>query len=529
MTLSNLDTTVIRNQFNDPFTKEILITSMICLVSFWFAQDQDLFEKLAEFSAEYEEYELDEVFSSLMIASIGFIFIIFRRTKYLNIEVDLRRKAEDKIKKIAFYDSLTGLPNRDLCAQKLQGILSRASDHKSQTAVLFIDLDNFKGINDTFGHSSGDELLRQIAVRLRTELRSSDVFARISGDEFVIVVDQYQNLESISSLSSRLLKNVLEPFKLNEQHAYIGLSIGISLYPQDGGNAEELLMQADTAMYQAKESGKNNYKFFSEQLRQKMSRKSLICKNLQQAIAKEELGIVYQPIIDVHTGKIRGAEALVRWNCPDLGVISPVEFIPIAEEIGLITAIDEWVLLNACKQNRQWQWDNFRPIVMSVNMSASRLDSNKIVETVRETLASSSLLPEFLELEVTETVIMKDIDAAIECLNLMKKIGISLALDDFGIGYSSISNLRRLNLDRIKIDQSFMHNIPISEEDKLTASTIVTLANNLGLEVTAEGIENIDQLDFIKDTACNSVQGYHFSRPVSADAFAKLLIEDDDS
>ncbi|MFT5707476.1 MAG: diguanylate cyclase (GGDEF)-like protein [Oceanospirillaceae bacterium] len=506
-----------------PFTQEVLGTLVIGAIMYWHAQTQNLFGEIARVSGVLDKFELDDVLRLLFIASLGFVFIIYRRTSYLKKEVFRRKKAEIEIKKIAFYDSLTGLANRDLCKEKLELIISKACAQDSKIALLFIDIDNFKGINDSFGHSYGDELLRQVAARISLELREEDVFSRISGDEFVIVVDKYRNREFISVLCGRLLKSVAKSFILNDQSAYVSLSIGVSEYPTDGSDAEELLKQADTAMYQAKNEGKNTYKFFSCAMRKQSERRSRVRLNLRQALLNRELSVVYQPVIDVQTSKIKGAEALVRWNNAELGVVSPDEFIPIAEEIGMIGAIDDWVLITACRQNKQWQRESSDCILMSVNISASHLNSNRIVDSVTRSLISSELDPKYLELEVTETSMMKDVDVAIKCLEQLKSIGISLALDDFGTGYSSISYLRRFKLDRLKIDQSFIKNIPSSEEDMLTTSTIITLANNLNLAITAEGIETIEQLNFIKSTVCDSIQGYYFSKPVSANEFKVLL------
>ncbi|MEH6445359.1 MAG: bifunctional diguanylate cyclase/phosphodiesterase [Oceanospirillaceae bacterium] len=506
-----------------PFTQEVLGTLVIGAIMYWHAQTQNLFGEIIRVSGVLNNFELDEVFGLLFITSLGFIFIIYRRTSYLKKEISRREKAEIEIKKIAFYDSLTGLANRDLCKEKLEQIITKACTQNFKIALLFIDIDNFKGINDSFGHSYGDELLRQVAVRVSLELREEDVFSRISGDEFVIVIDKYKNRESISVLCERLLSSVAKSFILNDQSAYVSLSIGVSEYPSDGSDAEELLKQADTAMYQAKSEGKNTYKFFSNDIRKLSERRSRVCLNLRQALLNRELSVVYQPVVDVQTSKIKGAEALVRWNNAELGVVSPDEFIPIAEEIGMIGAIDDWVLINACRQNKQWQRESLDFIVMSVNISASHLNSNRIVDSVTRSLTSSELNPIYLELEVTETSMMKDVDVAIKCLEQLKNIGISLALDDFGTGYSSINYLRRFKLDRLKIDQSFIKNIPSSEEDMLTTNTIITLANNLNLAITAEGIETIDQLNFIKSTVCDSIQGYYFSKPISANEFRMLL------
>ena len=514
---------LIKSKLKDTFVQEILFTSIASVVIFLYAQEHDAFESLIEFAEKYEDYELDELFLLIMVMSVGLLFIIFRRNSYLKIEVERRKQAETEIAKIAYYDSLTGLPNRDLCAIKLSEILTEARLKNFQVAVLFIDLDNFKAVNDSFGHAYGDELLKQTGCRLSNELRENDVIARMSGDEFVIIINQFNSTNHLNALANRLIKSISQPFNLNGKTSYIGLSIGFSLYPSDGQNANELLEYADVAMYEAKQHGKNTFKYFSNEVRSQIERRFRISQSLKQAINNNEFSIVYQPIIAGEKNKIVGAEALIRWSNPELGVINPDEFIPIAEENGTIFEIDQWMITNACTQNKDWQKQGLAPIFISVNISAIQLSTGKVVKAVEQSLEISQLSPKYLELELTETAVMNDISVGIRCLQELKNMGVFLALDDFGTGYSSISNLRQLKFDYLKIDKSFISNIPENKEDALTVNTIITLAHNLKIKVTAEGVETLQQLEFVQNSNCDRLQGYFVSKPVSEDKFRELL------
>ena len=507
-----------------PFSLEVIFVFILAIVVFGFSQEHDVFEYLVEVSRKHEDLELDELFIVLMIASIALLVIIFRRTHYLKNEIIRRQEVELEIHKLAFYDSLTGLANRDLCNDRLEHALAHAARLDSSVAVIFLDLDNFKEINDTFGHDYGDEMLRQVAYRLRVELRKEDTLARISGDEFFIILDSIHTPSSISVLADRLLQQLAQPFSLKGQDAYIGLSIGIAMYPDDASSAKELVKVADIAMYNAKSEGKNTYRFFSSKLDQQAKNKLDIRTQLRRALENNEFSLVYQPVIDVASNSLKGAEALLRWNNPKLGTIPPDIFIPIAEETGLISDIGDWVLLQACKQNKAWQEAGFASIVMSVNMSARQLSYDKYIDSVVECLRKSGLDAQCLELELTETTIMRDVETAIRRLDQLKSLGIKLAMDDFGTGYSSMSYLRKLKLNRLKIDRSFICNIPYSNEDAITTKAIITLANNFNLKTTAEGVETLEQLEFFQQTDCDSVQGYYFSRPVAPQQFMKFLL-----
>lgn len=506
------------------YVQEILVTLILTLIIFWHASNADLFEMLVDFLEEHEEYELDEIVLLLLISILGFVFIIFRRTAHLKIEISRRKKAEQAISKLAYYDSLTGLANRELCSEKLNNIISNAKQKSYRVATLFIDLDNFKGINDSFGHASGDQLLKQVGERLSNELRAKDVVARISGDEFVIIIDKFKGERCLSSLLDRLLESASMPFDIEEGKAYISLSIGVSIYPSNGDSADELLKHADTAMYEAKKSGKNTYKYYSKEVRAVAKRRSRISQNLRSALSNDEFSIVYQPILDCKSNKIVGAEALIRWESGELGHVTPDEFIPIAEENGVIFDIDNWMLLNVCKQNKAWQLAGIKAITVSVNISARQLNTEKIVDSVSDALKFSKLEARYLKLEVTETVMMENLDDAVGCLKKLENLGVSIVLDDFGTGYASINYLRKLQLKFLKIDRSFIEKVETNKEDRITYETIIKLASNLKIQVTAEGVETKEQLLFLQNGSCELYQGYYFSPPIKEDKFRELYI-----
>lgn len=511
------------NILRSRFMFEVVLITVIALFIFWFAQEHDAFEYLVEESRKHEDWELDELFTLLMISSIALIFITVRNAKYLKLEIKQRFDIENKIRKLAFFDSLTGLPNRDLCNNRLDHILVHAKRSQTKIAILFIDLDNFKAVNDTYGHDAGDYVLKESARRMSSRIRVDDTLARIAGDEFIIILETLSNPNSISALAEDLLATIEQPFSVDDNEAHIGLSIGIAIYPSDGETAEELIKNADTAMYHAKNEGKNTFRFFSSELDQQAKTKVKISNQLRQAMKNNEFTLNFQAIIDVGTGEIKGAEALLRWNNALLGSIPPDIFIPIAEEIGLISTIGDWVLLQACRQTKAWHIAGHSKLVISVNMSARQLEFENYVSTVQACLLESNLDAKYLELELTETAIMKDVDIAMHQLAQLKKLGLCISLDDFGTGYSSMSYLCKLNIDRIKIDRSFIQHIPENNDDIITTKAIISLANNLNLKITAEGIETREQKEFIESTIVDSVQGFYFSKPVSAAEFELLL------
>jgi len=505
------------------FMVEVVCIVLAALLVFWFAQEYDAFEYLVEESRKHEDWELDELFTLLMISAFAFLFITIRNGRYLKLEISRRLEAEKEISTLAFFDSLTGLPNRDLCHNRLEHILIHAKRSSSSAAILFIDLDRFKAVNDTYGHDAGDYVLKETATRMSKRLRSDDTLARIAGDEFIIILESLSSPNNVSNLAEKLIEVIEPPFIIDDNEAYIGLSIGIAIYPSDGETAEELIKNADTAMYHAKDSGKNTFRFFSSELDQQAKTKLQISNQLRKAMERNEFSLHFQPIIDIGTHQIKGAEALLRWNNALLGNVRPDIFIPIAEDIGLISAIGDWVLLQACHQNKVWHDAGYSELVMSVNMSVRQLELENYAAIVQTCLTSSKLAAKYLELELTETTLMKDIDVTIHRLDQLKALGVSISLDDFGTGYSSMSYLCKLNIDRIKLDRSFIRFIPESKDDVITVNAIISLANNLNFKITAEGIETLEQKLFIDSTIVDSVQGFYYSKAVTAANFELLL------
>lgn len=434
------------------------------------------------------------------------------------------RKALDELAHQASYDTLTGLPNRNLLMDRLRQMMSAHRDVRS-FALGFLDLDNFKNVNDSLGHSAGDLVLWQVADRLQLTLRKGDTVARVGGDEFVLVFTDQEHKDIIFRAMQRILRTLGEPLNVENRELNITCSAGISIYPQDGQDVETLLKNADTAMYRAKDHGRNNFQFFTPEMNRLVSERLALEHSLHRALDRDELMLLYQPKVDIRSGVIVGAEALLRWQHPDRGLILPARFIPIAEETGLIMGIGEWVLRTACEQNRLWQKAGLPAIVMSVNVSARQFKQGNFAQTVERILSDTQLAPGQLELELTESVVMHDPEAAIATLRALNAIGTRLSVDDFGTGYSSLSYLHRLPVDILKIDQSFVHNIGLTgkPDDGTLAKTIIALGHNLHLTVIAEGVETSAQLKFLKAHLCDEVQGFYFSRPVPAEEFARLL------
>lgn len=485
----------------------------------------DLFEYLSEISRRHEGWELDELFTLMIMFSIAMLVLSLRSAARLKRELQKRISAEKKIEKLAFYDMLTGLPNRSLCYERLEHIIALARTNHAVVAVLFIDLDNFKVINDTFGHYHGDMLLEDAANRLFCCLREKDTLSRVGGDEFIVILEDINEVSHAALVAKKLLDEMDRPYELGDNKVYISSSIGISVFPGDGFGAEEMIKNADTAMHYAKEIGKNNSQFFFREMNEYALRKLSIIVRLRQALEKGEFELYYQPLMDIKEGVIAGVEALLRWEDPDMGFITPEEFIPLAEETGMIIPIGEWVLRTACCQNKKWQENGLLPIVVSVNLSSRQLWHDGFVETVQRVLNETGLDASYLELELTESAVMKNAEAAMQRLRQLKALGVSIALDDFGTGYSSMSYLKRLNLDKLKIDRSFVKDLPFDNEDAAITKAIIALAKSIRLVSTAEGVETEAQLEFLRKQNCEGAQGYFFSKPVTADTLEALLID----
>jgi diguanylate cyclase (GGDEF)-like protein/PAS domain S-box-containing protein len=428
-----------------------------------------------------------------------------------------------KMAHLAQHDYLTNLPNRLLLNDRLTQAISYAKRHATQLAVLFLDLDNFKHINDSLGHAMGDKLLESVARRLVSQVRHSDTVSRLGGDEFVILVLEDVLAEHSTITAEKILHALAAPHYLAATELHITTSIGISTFPADGDDADTLIKNADAAMYHAKKKGKNNYQFFNSPMNALAVERQAIEVELRRAIAKNELLVYYQPKVNLVSGMVTGAEALVRWIHPDKGMVLPESFIPIAEDSGLIVAIGKTVLLQACRQAKAWRDQGMQSLIISVNVSALEFRSRGFVENLRNVLAETGLDARFLQLELTESVLMRNVESSSAVLHELKQVGVQLAIDDFGTGYSSLSYLSQFPIDVLKIDQSFVQSISSNDGNSVIVNAVISMGTNLGQRVVAEGVETQAQLAFLHANHCSEGQGYLFSAPVSADDFTQLL------
>jgi diguanylate cyclase (GGDEF)-like protein len=435
------------------------------------------------------------------------------------------KQLDEVIHRMASYDDLTGLPNRILFRDRLQQALSQAQHDNQLLAVALFCLDSLKEINNAFGHDAGDLLLRRVAQRLNTSVLQAVMPSRLSSNLFAVVQTDLTSLENLVTLSQTLLNVLSQPFSLNENKVHISASIGIAFYPSDSTHVDQLLQNASTAMEQAKRQGSGNYQFYSTTMNAQLQERLALKNELRYALERSEMLLHYQPRINLHSGRIIAVEALLRWQHPTWGLISPARFIPIAEESGLIVPIGEWVLRNACVQNRAWQAAGLPPLRMAVNLSARQFKSDNLVEMVAQILKETGLEATCLELEVTESLMMENAEHSIVVLQQLHDLGITLALDDFGTGYSSLSYLRRFPIDTLKVDRSFVRDVVSNPEDAAITQSIIALGKSLKLNITAEGVETQEQFEYLRAQGCDEIQGYYFSRPVPAAALADLLKE----
>jgi diguanylate cyclase (GGDEF)-like protein/PAS domain S-box-containing protein len=444
------------------------------------------------------------------------------------------KRAEERIRHLAYYDGLTQLPNRHLFLENVTQALNQARRHDRVLGVLSMDLDQFKRINDTLGHSTGDRLLKEVAARLREGLRAHDTvahgegelgIARLGGDEFCILLNEIGQLHDAAKIARRIVESFTQPVVIDGNELFVTTSIGIALFPVDGEDAETLLKNADAAMYHAKSQGRNNYQFYGRAMNARALEKLAMESLLRKAIERSEFELHFQPKLDLRNGCIAGAEALIRWRHPELGMVPPGDFIPLAEESGLIVAIGEWVLEATCRQSLEWQRAGLPAVPIAVNISSPHFRHSGLLPTVARVLQESGLPARLLEVEVTESMLMADLKATLGTLHRLKDMGLRLSIDDFGTGYSSLAYLKRFPLDALKVDRSFVKDTPGAADDAAITSAIIAMAHSLKLEVVAEGVETRAQLAFLRARGCEYAQGYLISRPVAAPDLARLLAQ----
>ncbi len=424
---------------------------------------------------------------------------------------------------LAYHDALTILPNRHLLHDRLQQALAQSKRSGKLAALLFLDLDGFKRINDTLGHGIGDLLLKSVAKRLKTTVRQVDTVARLGGDEFTIVLLEINHAQDAKDVAQKILKVISQPYKIEEHELFVTASVGISIYPDDGSDIESLIRKADIAMYRAKGQGKNNYQVYNLSMDAKFFERLTLENSLRKAVENEELVAYYQPQVDLRTGEITGVEALVRWQHQKFGLVPPDKFIPLAEETGVILEIDEWMMKTACRQIKNWEREGIANIRVAVNLSTRQFRQKNLTEKVAQILNDSAVQPKNLCLEITENEVMHNIETTVEILQALKKMGVLLSLDDFGTGYSSLSYLKRFPIDILKIDRTFVNGIPSDRDDTAISTAIVVLAHSMELKVIAEGVEKSEQIAFLQSLQCDEIQGFYFSRPLNAETVTDLL------
>jgi diguanylate cyclase (GGDEF)-like protein len=443
----------------------------------------------------------------VIIAIIGASALLLRRLQGVIVH------AEERMGYLAYYDTITSLPNRHAFNERFATMLQEGHDEGHKLALLFLDLDDFKVVNDTLGHSIGDMLLKAVAERLLTCVRQGDVVCRVGGDEFAMILTDDKTMDAAATVAEKFIRALMTPFNIADHNLYVGASIGISAFPQDGQDVSTLLRNADAAMYFAKARGKNNYQLFSGEMHKETMHRLALEGDLRNALERGEFELRYQPIIELSTGRIVAAEALLRWCHPEKGVISPDNFIPLAEETGLITTIGEWVLRTACMDAQVWQAVN-NGMQVSVNLSGRQFQEDHLIASISSILEETGLNPQLLTLEITESVLMKHAEVTISSLRRLQEMGISLSIDDFGTGYSSMTYLKRFPVAKLKIDQSFVRDIPHDTDDVAIVMATIRMAHGLKLEIVAEGVETREQAEFLYKNGCDLVQGFLFSRPV---------------
>ncbi len=438
-------------------------------------------------------------------------------------DVTDRKLAQQQVSYLAYYDALTGLPNRLLMQDRLKNALASAGRAGRKVAILFLDLDRFKIINDSLGHSFGDLLLQQVAKRLKHEIRDEDTVSRVGGDEFLIVLNSVESEAEVQTIAARIVNSLTGDYSIQGRSLSISCSVGISLFPQHGKDAETLIKNADAAMYCAKEKGSGTLCFFTEEMNARVVERLTLEHSLRSALDKQEFFLVYQPQLSIATGRIVGLEALLRWNNPELGLVMPGRFIGVAESSGLMNAIGEWVLRTSCAQTKKWLDEGRNVVPVAVNVSAVQFRHDGFRDLIKQVLDETGLDPSFLELELTESLLLSNADVMFRVLQELKEMGLKLAIDDFGTGYSSLSYLRQFPVSKLKIDRSFIRDVAVNADDAAIANAIISMSKGLNLKVIAEGVDHVDQLNFLRDRGCDEYQGYYFARPLSTQDVEKLL------
>ena len=438
-------------------------------------------------------------------------------------DITERRQSEERLQHLAHHDPLTGLPNRVLLQDRLNQAMREADRLERMVAVMFLDLDRFKTINDTLGHHMGDALLQAAAGRLTNCLRPGDTVSRLGGDEFTVILANLAHVDDVTRVAQKIMEQFIAPFRIGGRDLFVSTSIGVTLYPLDEKDAASLLKDADIAMYRAKELGRNQFQFYTPELNVRAARRLELETGLWRAIERQEFVLHYQPLVDLKTGNIRGMEALLRWQHPEFGLVPPLDFIPLAEETGLIVPIGEWVLKTACAQIKTWHDAGFPALHVAVNLSSKQLRNKKLIDAVKRSLDAAGLEACYLDVELTESVLMQDMDLATTILKELKAVGVSVSLDDFGTGYSSLSYLKRFPIDYLKIDRSFVHDITQDSFGAGLVQAIIAMANVLKIKVIAEGVETREQMEFLRRHGCDITQGYYCSRPLAVETFTDLL------
>ncbi|MBZ0154800.1 MAG: EAL domain-containing protein [Alphaproteobacteria bacterium] len=429
----------------------------------------------------------------------------------------------ETMRRQAYHDILTGLPNRILFMEHLALEILQAHRNRQMLAVLLIDLDRFKSVNDCMGHTAGDRLLQAVTYRLKDTLREGDIIARIGGDEYAVLLPQITREQDVVTIIKKIMKALRAPHMIDTYEIFLSASVGASLYPDDGENAETLVQNADTALYHAKEKGASSYQFYSPAMNMRAFKRIVLENSLRQTLESGGFIVYYQPQVNISTRQVTGIEALIRWNHPELGMLTPLHFIPLAEETGLIIPIGEWVLRAACEQNRLWQEEGFPPVTVTVNLSAHQFLQPDLEKMVQRVLRETSLDSKYLDLEITESTAMQNIDMTIPRLQRLSEMGVQLSIDDFGTGYSSLSYLKKLPVQKLKIDRSFISEVTTDSDDQAIVNAVIVMAHKMRLKVIAEGVETEEQLSFLHSSKCDEMQGYLFSKPLPAEELGKRL------